>query len=50
MAERSNMMAEGIVKIAHHHGLKVLEKKVIDWGEPELDCISIIIKPYSKVG
>ena len=41
---RSNIMSEDIVKIAHHYGLEVLEQKVINWGELELDCISIIKK------
>ncbi|MEV3817573.1 class I SAM-dependent methyltransferase [Aeromonas salmonicida] len=46
---RSNVMAEDIVNIAYHHGLEVLEQKVIDWGVPGLDCISVIIKPYRQL-
>lgn len=33
--------------LAYRAGFDVLEQKVIDWGIKDLDCISLIQKPYT---
>lgn len=42
---RSFMSRECFAYLASRAGFVILEQKVIDWSEPELDCISLIEKP-----
>lgn len=41
---RSYMSAQLFAHFAYRAGLTVLEQKIIDWGVPDLDCITIVEK------
>jgi ubiquinone/menaquinone biosynthesis C-methylase UbiE len=43
---RSNMTDELFAKYSAACGLEVLSQQVIDWSAKEMDCISILQKPY----
>ncbi len=42
---RSFMSSECFAYLAYRAGFIILEQNVIDWGVPELDCISLVEKP-----
>lgn len=44
---RSFMSKDVFAYLAYRAGFDVLEQKVIDWGIKDLDCISLIQKPYT---
>lgn len=39
------MSSECFAYLAYRAGFIILEQNVIDWGVPELDCISLVEKP-----
>ncbi|MDR2089243.1 MAG: class I SAM-dependent methyltransferase [Clostridiales Family XIII bacterium] len=41
---RTSVTYQDVAFIAQNHGFTVLKQKVFDWGEPNLDCISIMKK------
>ncbi len=45
---RSFMSKECFAYLAYRAGFVILDQKIIDWGIPELDCISLIEKPEIK--
>lgn len=41
-----NFMSKNLFAyLAYRAGLEIIEQKVIDWDEPDLDCISLVCKP-----
>jgi ubiquinone/menaquinone biosynthesis C-methylase UbiE len=47
---RSNMTRELFEAYCKDAGLRMVFQKIIDWGEKDLDCISIFEKPYVQNG
>ena len=45
---RSFMSKEVFAYLAYRAGFNILEQKIIDWEIKDLDCISLIQKPYIK--
>lgn len=39
---RSNMSAKLMVEYCNQLGLNIESQKILDWGEPNLDCISVL--------
>lgn len=46
---RSFMSKEVFAYLAYRAGFNILEQKIIDWEIKDLDCISLIQKPYIKI-
>jgi ubiquinone/menaquinone biosynthesis C-methylase UbiE len=42
---RSNMTRDLFKEYCTDNGLEILSQKLIDWGEKDLDCLSIFMKP-----
>ena len=45
---RSFMSKKIFAHLAYRAGLEIVKQKVIDWGEPELDCITLVRKNGSS--
>ena len=43
---RSFMSDKIFAYLAYRCGIEICNQKVIDWGVENLDCISLIMKPY----
>lgn len=47
LAQRSYMSADIFAYLAYRSGFEIVEQKIIDWeGEKDLDCITLLRKPY----
>lgn len=44
---RSFMNKDIFAYLAYRAGFEILEQKVIDWGQKDLDCVTLIQKPFS---